>query len=120
MVVGNPEPFAFITVPYPAAPHLDHLFPAHDISANVAFIQQDVPNGRSLPNLMGSGNIVNRSSLGCFVFAWCGDFALVQFLNDFAGSTAAPCQFKDKPDIGGCFLIRLHAPVRAFLVAVGT
>ena len=46
--------------------------------------------------------------------------ALKQGLDDLIRSTPLQRQFKDHPHVGGGFLIRLHAAIRALPVAVGT
>ena len=61
------------------------------------------------------GNALRR-----FVLAGSGNAVLIQRLTDFTRAISFPRQFKNQPDIGGCFLVRLHAAISAFLVAIGT
>ena len=59
-------------------------------------------------------------TVGRFVLGRGGDIPLKQGLDDLVGLAPLPCQLKDHSHIGGGFLVRLHAAIRALLVAIGT
>ena len=65
-------------------------------------------------------NVVTNVTMSLFVLGRGGDMALKQDFDDLIRSTPIPCQFKNQPDIGRGFFVRLYAAIPALLVAVRT
>ena len=120
MEVGDGEPLSPVTHPAGFPAYLRDPPLAYDVGADVPLVLQYPQDGGSAPYPVGPGDIMEHLPLGGLVLAGGGDAVLVEFPQYLGDGDAGGGEVKYLLHHTGAFRVRLHAPVAALPVPVGT